>query len=88
MPRGHPASLFSLHLIRRSERSRFKATLARASKKSASFALCSAMCPKFAISFFFNLKTKKAGCVAVFFKGQLRNKIYFCTIFDFLSFTR
>ena len=38
--------------------------------------------------FFFNLKTKKADCVAVFIKGQLWNKIYFCTFFDFLSFTR
>ena len=56
-------------------------------KKSASFAPCSAQCPKFAISFFFNLKTKKAGCVAVFIKGQLWNKISFCTFFDFLSFT-
>ena len=44
--------------------------------------------PKIRNIFFFNLKTKKAGCVAVFIKGQLWNKICFCTFFDFLSFTR
>ena len=88
MPRGHPASLFSLHLIRQTERSRIEGRFARVSKKSASFAPCSAKCSKFVISFFFNLKTKKADCVAVFIKGQLWNKICFCTFFDFLSFTR